>query len=145
MTLDGIEESLKKAGYGYVRIDGKVSGANRQEHIDTFQSDSECQVMLASIMTMGMGVHLTAASDVFIVDRSWTPAVEEQGEDRLWRIGQKNDVTVWYLVAENTVDDKMTDLIERKRRIISQIVDGKLPDEKSIMEEMFSMYNHKKK
>ena len=145
VTLDGIEESLKKAGYGYVRIDGKVSGANRQEHIDTFQSDSECQVMLASIMTMGMGVNLTEASDVFIVDRSWTPAVEEQGEDRLWRIGQKNDVTVWYLVAENTVDDKMTDLIERKRRIISQIVDGKLPDEKSIMEEMFSMYNHKKK
>jgi len=144
VTLDTIEEDLKKSGYGYVRIDGNVTGIKRQDKIDIFQSDPKCQVMLASIMTMGMGVDLTEASNVFIVDRSWTPAVEEQGEDRLWRLGQKKDVTVWYLVAENTVDDKMTDLIERKRRIISQIVDGKLPDENNIMEEVFSMYNHKK-
>jgi len=144
VTLDVIEESLKKAGYGYVRIDGNVTGIKRQDKIDTFQSDPKCQVMLASILTMGMGVDLTEASNVFIVDRSWTPAVEEQGEDRLWRLGQKKDVTVWYLVAENTVDDKMTDLIERKRRIISQIVDGKLPDENNIMEEVFSIYNHRK-
>ena len=140
VTLDKIEESLKKEGYTYVRIDGNITGNKRQNRIDEFQEDSKCQVMLASIMTMGMGVDLTEASNVFIVDRQWTPAVEEQGEDRLWRLGQKKNVAVWYLVAENTVDDKMTDLVESKRRVISQIVDGKLPDEQSLIAEMLATY-----
>jgi SNF2 family DNA or RNA helicase len=97
--------------------------------------------MIASILAMGMGVNLVSASSVFIVERQWTPAVEEQGEDRLWRIGQEKEVTVWYLVTADTVDDKMNSLIERKRDLVSRIVDGKkISKEESLVSELLETY-----
>ena len=96
--------------------------------------------MVASILSMGMGVNLVSASNVFIVERQWTPAVEEQGEDRLWRIGQEKEVTAWYLVTANTVDDKMNYLIERKREMLGRIIDGKDLEEDSLFTELIDAY-----
>lgn len=139
-VLDKIEEDITKAGYKNVRIDGQVTGNKRQKFIDEFQDNPDCKVMVASILAMGMGVNLVSASSVFIVERQWTPAVEEQGEDRLWRIGQEKEVTVWYLVTADTVDDKMNDLIERKREMVSQIIDGKSSNEASLVSELLNTY-----
>ena len=139
-VLDKLEEDVTKAGYKNVRIDGQVTGSKRQQLIDEFQDNPDCKVMIASILAMGMGVNLVGASSVFIVERQWTPAVEEQGEDRLWRIGQEKEVTVWYLVTADTVDDKMNDLIERKREMVSRIIDGKSADEASLVSELLNTY-----
>jgi len=139
-VLDKIEEDLVKAKYNIVRIDGRVTGKLRQKRIDEFQNNPDCQVMVASILSMGMGVNLVSASNVFIVERQWTPAVEEQGEDRLWRIGQEKEVTAWYLVTANTVDDKMNYLIERKREMLGRIIDGKDLEEDSLFTELIDTY-----
>jgi SNF2 family DNA or RNA helicase len=140
-VLDKLEEDVTKAGYANVRIDGQVTGKKRQKLIDEFQENPDCKVMIASILAMGMGVNLVSASSVFIVERQWTPAVEEQGEDRLWRIGQEKEVTVWYLVTADTVDDKMNSLIERKRDLVSRIVDGKkISKEESLVSELLETY-----
>jgi len=139
-VLDKLEEDVTKAGFKNVRIDGQVTGNKRQKLIDEFQSDPDCKVMIASILAMGMGVNLVAASSVFIVERQWTPAVEEQGEDRLWRIGQEKEVTVWYLVTADTVDDKMNHLIERKRKMVRQIIDGESHSEESLVSELLNTY-----
>ena len=139
-VLDKLEEDLTKAGFKNVRIDGQVTGNKRQKLIDEFQNDPDCKVMVASILAMGMGVNLVAASSVFIVERQWTPAVEEQGEDRLWRIGQEKEVTVWYLVTADTVDDKMNHLIERKRKMVKQIIDGESHSEESLVSELLDTY-----
>ncbi len=139
-VLDKLEEDLTKAGFKNVRIDGQVTGNKRQKLIDEFQNDPDCKVMVASILAMGMGVNLVSASSVFIVERQWTPAVEEQGEDRLWRIGQEKEVTVWYLVTADTVDDKMNHLIERKRKMVKQIIDGESHSEESLVSELLDTY-----
>ena len=139
-VLDKLEEDLTKAGFKNVRIDGQVTGNKRQKLIDEFQNAPDCKVMVASILAMGMGVNLVSASSVFIVERQWTPAVEEQGEDRLWRIGQEKEVTVWYLVTADTVDDKMNHLIERKRKMVKQIIDGESHSEESLVSELLDTY-----
>ena len=72
-VLDKIEEDLVKEGYTHIRIDGQVTGKLRQNRIDDFQNNPDCQVMVASILAMGMGVNLVSASNVFIVERQWTP------------------------------------------------------------------------
>jgi len=139
-VLDKLEEDIIEAGYTHVRIDGQVTGNKRQNLIDEFQNNPNCKVMIASILAVGMGVDFTAASNVFIVERQWTPAYEEQGEDRLWRLGQEKAVTVWYLVTADTIDDKMNSLIERKRDMLSRIVDGKTPNEESLVSELLGTY-----
>ena len=139
-VLDKLEEDITKAGYGNVRIDGQVTGKKRQNLIDEFQNNPDCKVMVASILAMGMGVNLVSASSVFIVERQWTPAYEEQGEDRLWRIGQEKEVTAWYLVTADTVDDKMNQLIEHKRAMVHKILDGKSQTEESLVSELLETY-----
>ena len=139
-VLDKLEEDITKAGYGNVRIDGQVTGKKRQSLIDEFQNNPDCKVMVASILAMGMGVNLVSASSVFIVERQWTPAYEEQGEDRLWRIGQEKEVTAWYLVTADTVDDKMNQLIEHKRAMVHKILDGKSQTEESLVSELLETY-----
>jgi len=139
-VLDKLEEDITEAGYTNVRIDGQVRGNKRQSLIDEFQNNPNCKVMIASILAVGMGVDFTSASNVFIVERQWTPAYEEQGEDRVWRLGQEKEVTVWYLVTANTIDDKMNSLIEHKRDMLSRIVDGKTPNEESLVKELLETY-----
>jgi SWI/SNF-related matrix-associated actin-dependent regulator 1 of chromatin subfamily A len=139
-VLDKLEKDIIEAGYPHVRIDGQVTGTKRQNRIDEFQNNPDCKVMIASILAVGMGVDFTSASNVFIVERQWTPAYEEQGEDRLWRLGQGKEVTVWYLVTADTIDDKMNSLIERKRDMLSRIVDGKTPNEESLVKELLGTY-----
>ena len=139
-VLDKIEKDITEAGYMNVRVDGQVRGKKRQGLIDEFQENPNCKVMIASILAVGMGVDFTSASNVFMVERQWTPAYEEQGEDRLWRLGQEKEVTVWYLVTANTIDDKMNSLIERKRDMLRRIVDGKTPNEESLVTELLKTY-----
>ena len=89
-----------------------------------FQDDSGPPVMLISLKAGGTGLNLTAADHVFLMDPWWNPAVEDQAADRAHRIGQDKPVTVYRLVAKDTVEEGILALQERKRRIAEAALGG---------------------
>ncbi len=120
--LDLIEPHLRAAEVDFVRLDGKTR--NRGEVVDTFQSEDGPPVMLISLKAGGTGLTLTRADHVFLVDPWWNPAVEDQAADRIHRIGQEHPVLVHRLVAEDTVEERLLELQERKRALSESILDG---------------------
>jgi superfamily II DNA or RNA helicase len=113
--LDLVEPHLRDAGFGFTRIDG--STRNRADVVDRFQSPDGPPILLASLKAGGVGLNLTAADHVFILDPWWNPFVEDQAADRTHRIGQDRPVSVYRLVAEDTVEERVLALQERKREI----------------------------
>ena len=84
----------------------------------------ELEVFVGTHAAAGVGLTLTRASDVLIVERDWTPANEEQSEDRAHRIGQANAVTAYYLVSDTDIDEVFAGLVEAKREISRRVLDG---------------------
>ncbi len=114
---------LDKAGTRYEYLDGK--SRDRQDIIDRFnQKEGAAQVFLISLKAGGTGLNLATADTVFIYDPWWNPAVEDQAIDRVHRIGQGKDVTVYRLLARGTVEEKILDLKNRKRSISSRLIAG---------------------
>lgn len=123
--LDLIEKSLETRGIKTLRIDG--STGNRSDIVKTFQSkDSEAKILLLSLKAAGVGLNLTAADHVFILDPWWNPAAENQAADRAHRIGQDNPVMVHKLVAKNTVEEKILLLQEKKKQLAQMVLEDKL-------------------
>ena len=92
---------------------------------------------------MGMGVTLTAASNALFIERQWSPGMEEQMEDRVHRIGQKRGVIVWYMQIEDTIDERMSKVVENKRGIITEILDesrGESIEGSSLVDEVLESY-----
>jgi superfamily II DNA or RNA helicase len=113
--LDKVEPHLKAAGHPFIRLDG--STRDRQGVVEAFQSDDGPPVMLISLKAGGTGLNLTAADHVFLLDPWWNPAVEDQAADRTHRIGQDKPVLVYRLVAEDTVEERILKLQDKKRAI----------------------------
>jgi superfamily II DNA or RNA helicase len=113
--LNLIEQRLTVAGLSTLRIDG--STRNRQEVVDRFQTDPQAQILLLSLKAAGVGLTLTAADHVFIMDPWWNPAVEEQAADRAHRIGQDKPVMVVRMIAKDTVEERILLLKEKKRAL----------------------------
>ena len=105
-------------------ITGETSLEKRQAAVDRFQSDPNCRVIALNVQAGGVGLTLTAASNVIFLELGWTPAVMDQATDRVHRIGQTNSVTAWYLLAEQTIDEDISELIESKRQIVNAATDG---------------------
>jgi len=114
-----LAESLKE--HGIVTIFGEHSATQRGEAVERFQNDPRARIAVCSLGAASVGVTLTAASDVLMVEQDWTPATLLQAEDRAHRIGQKNAVNVTYLVAENTLDSERMDVIQRKLNIANAL------------------------
>ena len=105
-TLDLIENYLKANGqYVYLRMDGSTDSRQRQGMADEFNNNPTNFIFLLSTKAMGVGLNLTAASRVIIFDVEWNPSNDEQAQDRAYRIGQKQDVEVYRLVAQGTIDE----------------------------------------
>ena len=113
--LNLIEPHMEGAELDFVRLDGQTR--DRQGVVDTFQADDGPPVMLISLKAGGTGLNLTAADHVFLVDPWWNPAVEDQAADRAHRIGQDKPVMVYRLVAEDTVEERIIALQQRKRAL----------------------------
>ncbi|ANM32212.1 helicase [Acidobacteria bacterium Mor1] len=120
--LDRIEPELQ-GGIPYCRLDGSTS--DRGAVVKRFQADAGPPVMLISLRAGGTGLTLTAADHVFIVDPWWNPAVEDQAADRAHRIGQDKPVMVYRLVAEDTVEERILELQQRKRAVADAALGGK--------------------
>lgn len=106
------------------RITGETPIADRQSAVDQFQTDEDAQVIACSLKAAGVGLTLTAASDVLFVEQGWTPADMDQAADRCHRIGQTDSVTAWTMIAAGTIDEDIAALIEAKRIIVDAATDG---------------------
>jgi len=125
---------------GAVKVDGSVSQTARQGAVDQFQNDPETRLFIGNIKAAGVGLTLTAASNVAFVELPWTPGELVQAEDRCHRIGQKNAVNIHYLLAAGTIEEQMANLIDKKRDILSRILDGEAVDQNSLLSELIKMY-----
>lgn len=120
--LNLVEKPLLQSGIIFERIDGSTT--NRAAIVEDFQKGERIKVLLLSLKAAGVGLNLTAADHVFILDPWWNPAVENQAADRTHRIGQQNPVLVHKLVARETVEEKIILLQEHKKRLAEAILEG---------------------
>ena len=117
-----IRERLEELGVKYQYFDGSTSAPDRQIAIDGFQNDEECRVFLISLKAGGVGLNLTAADYVYIVDPWWNPAVEQQAIDRTHRIGQTKNIFAYRMICKDTVEDKILKLQEKKKALAADLI-----------------------
>jgi hypothetical protein len=103
---------------------GADSIERREAAVRAFQEEGGPQLIICATRVGGQGITLTRASNVAFLDLEWTPAMHDQAEDRVHRIGQHDAVTAWYLLAADTIDETMVDLMARKRGIVGAVTDG---------------------
>ncbi|KAL0366686.1 UNVERIFIED_CONTAM: SWI/SNF-related matrix-associated actin-dependent regulator of chromatin subfamily A-like protein 1 [Sesamum radiatum] len=122
--IDSIHKFLLKKKVGCIRIDGSTPAASRQALVTEFQEKDSVKAAVLSIKAGGVGLTLTAASTVIFAELSWTPGDIIQAEDRAHRIGQVSSVNIYYLLANDTVDDIIWDVIQSKLENLGQMLDG---------------------
>ena len=113
-------ERLDSEGLPYEYLDGRTR--KREERVEHFQNDPDCRLFLISLKAGGLGLNLTAAEYVFLLDPWWNPAVEAQAIDRTHRIGQTRQVFAYRLIARDTVEEKVIELQETKRALADAII-----------------------
>ena len=118
-----VRKELDRQGITYQYIDGSTSQRKREQAVKKFQG-GEGELFLISLKAGGLGLNLTAADYVLHLDPWWNPAVEDQASDRAHRIGQQRPVTVYRLVAENTIEEKILRLHAQKRDLAEQLLEG---------------------
>jgi SNF2 family DNA or RNA helicase len=117
-----IKDKMKELDVKYEYFDGSTSAPDRQKAIERFQNDEECRVFLISLKAGGVGLNLTAADYVYIVDPWWNPAVEQQAIDRTHRIGQTKNIFAYRMICKDTVEDKILKLQEKKRALARDLI-----------------------
>ena len=122
--LERIELRLKKEEIRYHKLTGATPREQRQEMIQSFQTD-QVLVFLISLKAGGTGLNLTAADVVIHYDPWWNVAVQNQATDRAHRIGQKKAVTVYRLIAKDTIEEKILKLQESKKHLVKQVLCAK--------------------
>ncbi len=140
-SLKEIVKALQKQFPDAVRVTGDDSLAEKQAAVDAFQS-GEAQLIICSIKAAGVGLTLTASSNVAFVEFPWTYADCCQCEDRAHRIGQKNNVTCYYLIGRSTIDPVLYNIIHKKRSIANQIMasDDDIPTDKMYFDELVNSF-----
>jgi superfamily II DNA or RNA helicase len=123
-VMDTAEAHFKKAGLGTVSIRGDQTPKARQAAIDSFDQDPAVSVVVASLTAAGVGLNLQAASNVVLAELSWTSAEQTQAIDRVHRIGQELPVTAWRIIAAQTIDAKIAELIDSKAGLAARALDG---------------------
>ena len=123
-VMDQVEAQLREQGLGVVSIRGDQTAQFRQTQIDAFNKDPEVAVVVCSLTAAGVGVNLQASSNVVLAELSWTDAEQTQAIDRVHRIGQDEPVTAWRIVAAQTIDAKIAELIDGKAGLAARALDG---------------------
>jgi len=131
-TQRAVMERFPKAAH----ILGSDPSQSRQRAVDAFQSEDGPQLIVCSMKAASQGITLTRASNVAFLELDWTPARHDQAEDRLHRIGQDSAVTAWYLLAPDTIDETMAELLQRKRGLIDAVTDGQVRDQARLVDEV---------
>lgn len=121
-AIELFSERLTTEGIRWTAVTGKVSQKDRNRATKDFQEDKNTRVMLATIEAAAHGLTWTSGDIAIFLDRHWTPAINTQAEDRLHRIGQKNSVTIINLVAENTIEERIENMLEGKAQGFDEII-----------------------
>lgn len=119
--LDIIQDKIREQSWNYARIDGSQNHKKRQEQVEHFQN-GDAQVFLISLKAGGVGLNLTAASYIFLMDPWWNPAVESQAIDRAYRIGQENKLTVYRPIIKDSVEEKVLILQNAKKELFKDLM-----------------------
>lgn len=136
-AIDVLQRRIKAHS---VVVDGSVTGRKRKIAVDQFQNNRNTRVFIGNIKAAGVGITLTAASEVGFAEMYWRPGDHIQAEDRPHRIGQKNTVFINYFVARNTIEEDLCQILEKKQRIISSVLDGKQnPEDLNIYEDLLKI------
>lgn len=128
-----------------VVIDGSTTISNRQKAVNDFQKKKDISIFIGNIQAAGVGITLTAASTVVFLELPWTPGELEQACDRCHRIGQKSAVNIYYLLGQDTIEEKLAQVIDSKRKVLSKIIDGKTYDEENTFETLIQNYVNERK
>lgn len=141
-SLHDIVDALGRRFPRAVQITGRNSATEKQTAVDRFQNDPATQLIICSIRAAGVGLTLTAASDVAFIELPWTYADCCQCEDRAHRIGQKNNVTVYYLLAHSTIDTVIYSLINKKKSVAAEIMnsDDDIPKDAAYFDEIVGTF-----
>ena len=141
-SLHEIVDELQKVFPRAVTVTGRDSAVNKQASVDAFQNNPNVQLIICSIKAAGVGLTLTAASDVAFIELAWTYADCCQCEDRAHRIGQKDNVTCYYLLGRGTIDHTIYRLIHRKKSIANEIMnaDDEIPTDEMYFNELVKSF-----
>lgn len=139
-TLNRIAEHFGKQA---VTLDGSSSKTQRQHAVDQFQENEKVKVFVGNVKAAGVGITLTASEAVIINDLSFVPGDLSQAEDRAYRYGQKNNVSVYYPIFENTIEGAIYDIIIKKKNIISTVMGDNL-DKADIVAEILNSIHERR-
>ncbi len=141
-SLHDIVDDLKRAFPKAVTVTGRDNAISKQASVDSFQNNPDVQLIICSIKAAGVGLTLTASSNVAFIELAWTYADCCQCEDRAHRIGQKDNVTCYYLLGRGTIDHTIYSLIHRKKSIANEIMntDDEIPTDEMYFNELVNTF-----
>jgi SNF2 family DNA or RNA helicase len=123
-VMDTAEETFARRGMRFSSIRGDQTTKARQKNIDDFVNDPEVEVIVCSLTAAGVGINLQVASNLVLAELSWTDAEQTQAIDRVHRIGQDMPVTAWRIIAAQTIDTRIAELIDSKAGLAARALDG---------------------
>lgn len=120
-----IQKQLSEAYPDAAKICAGMSDIDKNDNKNRFMKEDSCKIIICSLKSASVGLTLTAASDVLFAEMDWCAANNSQAEDRCHRIGQENAVNVWYIIAKNTIEEYIQEVVEKKRELIDKIYHSK--------------------
>ena len=139
---DTLQTIYQHFGKQAVYLDGSCSNSLRQQSVDSFQNDEKIKIFVGNLKAAGVGLTLTSAEVVIMNDLSFVPAEHAQAEDRAYRYGQKSNVLVYYPLFENTIEGKIYDILNHKKKIISTVMGDQFTENMGdVVEEIMSLIN----
>jgi SNF2 family DNA or RNA helicase len=123
-VMDAAEETFARQGVRFSSIRGDQTPASRQKNIDAFVTDPDVAIAVCSLTAAGVGLNLQVASNLVLAELSWTDAEQTQAIDRSHRIGQTEPVTAWRIIAAQTIDARIAELIDSKAALAARALDG---------------------
>ncbi|MBL4629892.1 MAG: DEAD/DEAH box helicase, partial [Paraglaciecola sp.] len=136
--LQLIKQHIEACGFSYQYLDGSTPQKQRQKIVNAFQN-GEGDIFLISLKAGGSGLNLTAADYVIHMDPWWNPAVEDQASDRAYRIGQTRPVTIYRLITQNTIEEKIVALHQHKRDLADKLLSGNQVVSKLSVDDMLNL------
>ena len=138
--LSMVCDALDRQHQPYLYLDGSVPVKQRDQLVQEFQH-GKCPVFLISLKAGGLGLNLTGANYVIHLDPWWNPAIEQQATDRAYRIGQRQNVTVYHLISQHTIEDKILRLHQTKRNLADAMLSGTNESHKLTSKDLLEMIN----
>jgi SNF2 family DNA or RNA helicase len=123
-VMDVAEETFAKRGIRFSSIRGGQTSTSRQKQIDAFVNDPDVAIVVCSLTAAGVGINLQVASNIVLAELSWTDAEQTQAIDRSHRIGQTEPVTAWRIIAAQTIDTRIAELLDSKAGLAARALDG---------------------